>query len=89
MSHRLQITLTDDQYERLQWESAHTGLSLAELVRQALDTRPVAVLPPVASAEQRRKWADEAAGAWADRDDDSDPYEEWRRLRPPLGPMPE
>jgi ribbon-helix-helix CopG family protein len=89
MSHRLQITLTDEQYRRLQEESARTGVSLAELVRQALDNPRVAVVPPVASVEQRRKWADEAAGAWADRDDDSDPYEEWRRLRPPLGPPPE
>lgn len=89
MSHRLQITLTDEQYRHLREQSARTGASLAELVRQALDTDRMTVVPAVASPEQRRKWADEAYGAWADRDDGSDPYEEWRRLRPPLGPMPE
>jgi hypothetical protein len=37
MSHRTQITLEDEQYERLLGESAATGLSLAELVRRAVD----------------------------------------------------
>jgi len=37
MSHRTQITLTDEQYERLRATSATTGLGLAELVRRALD----------------------------------------------------
>jgi len=85
MSHRLQITLTDDQYRRLQQESARTGVSLAELTRQAVDS----AFPPLPPLEQRIKWFREGFGAWADRDDDSDPYEEWRRLRPPLGPPPE
>jgi hypothetical protein len=85
MSHRLQITLTDDQYRRLQQESALTGASLAELTRQAVSD----AYPPLAPLEQRIKWFREGFGAWADRDDDSDPYEEWRRLRPPLGPPPE
>jgi hypothetical protein len=37
MSHRTQLTLTDDQYARLVAISGETGLSLSELVRQALD----------------------------------------------------
>ena len=37
MSHRTQITLTDEQYARLQSESERSGLGLAELVRRALD----------------------------------------------------
>lgn len=37
MSHRTQITLTDEQYARLRAESAHSGMGLAELVRRALD----------------------------------------------------
>ena len=37
MSHRTQITLTDEQYERLVDESSRSGLALAELVRRALD----------------------------------------------------
>jgi hypothetical protein len=37
MSHRTQITLTDEQYERLRAESRETGLGLAEQVRRAVD----------------------------------------------------
>lgn len=37
MSHRTQVTLTDEQYARLLEESALTGLSLAALVRRAID----------------------------------------------------
>ena len=37
MTHRTQITLTNQQYERLQEESRLTGASLAELVRRAVD----------------------------------------------------
>ena len=84
MSHRLQITLSDDQYQRLQEESARTGASLAELTRKAIESW----YPPLPPLEERIKAFREGAGAWADRDDDSDPYEEWRRLRPPMGPPP-
>ncbi|MET0920123.1 MAG: CopG family transcriptional regulator [Acidimicrobiia bacterium] len=37
MSHRTQITLSDAQYELLLEESARSGASLAELVRQAVE----------------------------------------------------
>lgn len=37
MSHRTQITLTDEQYERLLEESRRSGLGPSELVRRALD----------------------------------------------------
>ena len=37
MAHRTQITLTDDQYRRLVSLSRHSGLSLSELVRRALE----------------------------------------------------
>ncbi|RPF19668.1 ribbon-helix-helix protein, CopG family [Myceligenerans xiligouense] len=37
MSHRTQITLEDEQYERLLAESRASGLGLAELVRRAID----------------------------------------------------
>jgi hypothetical protein len=83
MSHRLQITLTDGQYRRLRAESDRTGASLAELTRQAVES----AYPPLASPEQRLKWADEAFGAWADRDDDFDAL--IRQLRPPMGPGPD
>jgi hypothetical protein len=34
---RTQMTITDEQYARLQTLSEETGLSMSELVRQALD----------------------------------------------------
>ncbi len=37
MSRKTQITLTDRQHQFLRDESARTGLSLAELVRRAID----------------------------------------------------
>lgn len=85
MSHRLQITLTNAQYERLRQESSITGASLAELTRTAVDK----IYTPLAPLEQRIEWLEEGAGAWVNRSNESDPYEEWRRLRPPMGPLPE
>jgi hypothetical protein len=37
MSRRTQITLTDEQYEFLHGEAARSGLSVAELMRRAVD----------------------------------------------------
>ncbi len=82
MSHRLQITLTDDQYRRLREESDRTGASLAELLRSAVND----VYPPLAPLDQRNKAFRAAFGAWADRDDDFDAL--IRQLRPPMGPGP-
>ena len=39
MSHRMQITLDDEQYVSLTAESERTGASMAELIRQALQAR--------------------------------------------------
>ncbi len=69
MSHRTQITLTDEQYVRLCEESERTGLALAELVRQALDGRYGSI-----DAEARRKAFDHSFGVWGDRDFDSVEY---------------
>lgn len=38
MSHRTQITLSDEQYELLRSESRRRGLGLAELIRRAVDS---------------------------------------------------
>ena len=57
--HRTQITLTDEQYLRLRDESARTGMSLAELIRRALDAR----YSPI-SATERLALLDAAFGAW-------------------------
>jgi hypothetical protein len=78
MSHRTQITLTDAQYARLQEESDRSGLSLAELVRRALDDR---YGPP--QAEELLEAIKYAFGSWTDRDFDGEAYVE--ALRHGLG----
>jgi hypothetical protein len=65
MSHRTQITLADEQYDRLRAESQRTGLGLAELVRRALDRTYGAT----GSAETMRA-LDASFGAWMSSDDD-------------------
>ena len=81
MSHRLQITLDDDQYQSLTAESERTGASMAELVRQAVEARL-----GLESNEQRaarfRRALGAAAGTWRDRSDDGLAYQ--RRIRAPL-----
>jgi hypothetical protein len=59
MAHRTQITLTDEQYERLRAESQRTGLGLAELVRRALDRAYRSVDP-----EEAVRALDESFGTW-------------------------
>lgn len=75
MSHRTQITLTDEQYERLQSESERTGMSMAELVRRAIDETYGDDI------EQRLAALRASAGAWADRDDIADGATYVREIR--------
>jgi hypothetical protein len=78
MSHRTQITLTDEQYETLRRESDRTGVSLAELVRRA-------VARAYGAPERASQAAlEESFGAWQDRDFDGAEYVE-RIRRPGLG----
>lgn len=77
MSHRTQITLTDEQYERLQSEVARTGMSMAELVRRAIDRTYVAG----DDVERRLAGLRASAGVWADRDDIGDTVQWLRALR--------
>lgn len=74
MSHRTQITLTDQQYERLLDESDRTGLGLAELVRRAL-TRCYGEV----TANERVRVLRESAGVWSDREGDGEEYVEHLR----------
>jgi hypothetical protein len=67
MSHRTQITLEDQQYERLLAEASRTGLGLAELVRRAVDF----VYPTAATVQLKLDALDESFGAWVE-DDDAD-----------------
>lgn len=74
MSHRTQITLTDEQYARLCEESRRSGLALPELIRQAIDNSY-----GKAPADDLFSALDESFGAWKDRDFDGKTYVE--RLR--------
>jgi hypothetical protein len=74
MGHRTQITLTDDQYERLREESARSGLGLAELVRRAVDRSYGTVSGPALLAV-----LDETFGRWTDGDDGAHYVDSLRR----------
>lgn len=68
MSHRLQITLTDEQYAMLRRKSAESGASIATLVRRALD--PDGGRQSM-STDERLALVRESAGAWSDRPEDA------------------
>ncbi len=75
MGHRTQITLTDEQYDRLRHESSRSGLGLAELVRRALDRS-------YGSATHRevQDALDSSFGSWTGRHIDGENYvDELRR----------
>lgn len=67
--HRTQIMLTDAQHARLKDESARTGRSLAELIRNALDER----YAPLSDGERQRLF-DAAYGGWGERTESGAEY---------------
>lgn len=69
MSHRTQVTLTDDQYDRLRSESARSGLGLAELVRRAVERSYGAT-----SHRELLEALDGSFGAWTDDGRDGATY---------------
>jgi hypothetical protein len=80
MAHRTQITLSDGQYQRLRIRSQASGVSLAELVRRAIDDVYAEDEP---SLDEAIQILDRTSGAWRDRDFDGAEYIEG--LRPGLG----
>ena len=74
MSHRTQITLTDEQYELLRSESRRRGVGLAELVRRAIDRT-------YGSADRDEQLAalEESFGAWEPGVDGSTFVDQFRR----------
>jgi hypothetical protein len=74
MSHRTQITLTDEQYARLVDESRRTGLALAELVRRAVELSFGST-----RAEDTLRALDESFAGWSDRSFDGAGYVEGLR----------
>jgi hypothetical protein len=73
--HRTQILLEDGQYQRLKSESASTGRSIGDLVREAIDQKY--------NSKQERMWRalEASRGAWADRDDIGTGAEYVERIR--------
>jgi hypothetical protein len=74
MSHRTQITLSDEQYTRLRAESQRSGLGLSELVRRAVES--------TYGCHNREELLDalEASfGSWEGREEDGAAYVEGRR----------
>ena len=71
MSHRTQITLSDEEYARLKRESERTGLALAELVRQALHHTYGGV-----DADVRERMIEESFGAWERSSETGESYVE-------------
>jgi hypothetical protein len=74
MTHRLDVTLSDEQYEHLRRESERSGLPMAELVRRAVDRTYRAGL--AADVQRALK---SSLGGWTDRDFDGASYVEGLR----------
>lgn len=72
--------LEEEQYKRLKAESARTGRSIGELVRDAIDARWSRV-----STEELRTAFEASAGAWSDLDVDGETYVERIRSGQGLG----
>ncbi len=79
MSHRLQVTLDDEQYAWLRRRSAETGASLAELVRRSVEES--ARGGETGGSEARQAALLASAGAWKERDEDGAAYVERSRRR--------
>lgn len=71
MSHRTQITLSDEQYRLLCRESERSGLPVAELVRRALD-RAYGTKSP----KDVKRALERSFGSWTERDFDGASYVE-------------
>jgi hypothetical protein len=74
MSHRTQITLTDEQYELLRSESRRRGVGLAELVRRAIDRSYGS-----ADGDEQLAALEESFGAWEAGEDGAAVVERLRR----------
>ncbi len=68
----MQITLEDEQYERLRREAERTGASLAELIRRAVDAKYRHDL----TLEEKLRAVERTAGLWTEEQ-----AQEWERRR--------
>jgi len=76
--HRTQLLLEEHQYRRLKQESARSGRSIGDLVREAIDARF-----GTASRGALREAIEASSGAWASLEVDGRGYVE--RVRQGLG----
>jgi hypothetical protein len=60
MAHRMQITLTDEQYRRLSRRSKESGVSIAELIRRRIDEPHEQF-----TLEEKLQAVRDTAGLWA------------------------
>ncbi|TVP74207.1 MAG: ribbon-helix-helix protein, CopG family [Nitriliruptor sp.] len=74
MSHRTQITLTDEQYELLRSESHRRGVGLAELVRRAINRTYGST-----DRDDQRAALQESFGAWGPGQDGAAFVDDLRR----------
>ncbi len=89
MSHRMQITISDEQYNRLRARSQMTGSSIAELVRRQIDVEDsgagarararAAIVPSPLTIEEKLAAIGESEGIW--KDDGDELYQQWQRMR--------
>jgi hypothetical protein len=75
MSHRLQITISNEQYTFLDEEADRSSISIAELVRRALDTTYALAEPP------RMRVIEHTTGRRSGRSIEGGPRRERRWLR--------
>lgn len=78
MSKRVRVTLTDQQFTRLQREARATGIDISELIRRAIASTYGGTASDDAEAILNASF-----GAWRDRDLDGAEYVE--RIRRGLG----
>jgi hypothetical protein len=89
MSHRMQITLSDEQYRQLRSRSRASGSPISELVRRAIDKdvnagaheRALAsIVPSRLTTEQKLAAIENGAGA-VNGDAGEEMYTRWRQMR--------
>jgi hypothetical protein len=71
MSHRVQVTIPDEQYGRLLAEARRAGVPVSELIRQAVEHRY-----PAGRGEELLRALDASFSAWVERDFDGEGYVE-------------
>lgn len=70
MTHRMQITLTDQQYRLLQRAAQESGAALSELIARAIDT----VYPKSLDVAEKLAILEETFGVWRSHPETGEEY---------------